>query len=99
VAARRNSNSVCILNPSEAEHFVQTGILPSCSTHPHIAKSTATEYIHTLLYFDGRVRMMEASWAGKGKCAMLFHEARSWKVTCGDSGIWGWQLAHGGGIR
>jgi hypothetical protein len=87
------------LNPSEAETFAQTGILPSCSAHPHISKSTATEYIQTLLYFDGKVRRMEASWAGKGKRALVFAEARSWKVTRGPSGIWGWQLAHGGGIR
>lgn len=92
----KNHAPVCILNPKEARELSIAGVLPSCLTHSHIPRREAQKLCETMLYFDGTRRHMEAYWVS-GKRAILFHEARSWKVVARQ--YWGWQLVHGGGVR
>lgn len=92
-------NKVCVLNPTEAEQYRETGEIPPCRQHKHCSLKTAQKLTKTYLYWDGRHRHYEAYWAKRGSTRAIYYErAREWKPSI--SGLYTvMQFVRGGGVR
>lgn len=92
-------NKVCVLNPTEAEQYRETGEIPSCRDHKHCSRKTANQLTRKFLYWDGQRRHYEAYWAKRGETrAIYFERSREW-IPTPSGGYTVLQFVRGGGVR
>jgi len=79
MAIRDRGDRVCILDLDEAASFDATGEMPPCGGHRHISRTKADSLTSSVVYIAEGQKHYEASYVGKGRKAILFHDIRQWR--------------------